>query len=169
LVVRPEPNAPDGFVVHSFANDDPIACKDYVREKCGLPAFKAKAKDRKRASHDEIAALLASAVQSQRGERKIGRLVATYQYTDEKGTLLYEVLRFEPKAFRQRRPDGKGDWIWNVNDVRRVLYRLPDLMAFPDATVFVTEGEKDADRVASLGHCATAVAGGLGSGLDTQE
>jgi hypothetical protein len=25
-----------GLVVHSFAGDDPIACKDYIREKAGL-------------------------------------------------------------------------------------------------------------------------------------
>ena len=115
LAVRPDPNAPDGFIVHSFANDDPITCKDYVREKCRLPAFRPRANGRKCASGDEIAASLASAVESQHRERKIGRLVAAYQYTDEEGALLYEVLRFEPKAFRQRRPDGNGDWTWNVN------------------------------------------------------
>ncbi len=61
---------------------------------------------------------------------------------------------------RQKRfdttPDGKGDWIWKLED-RRVLYRLPELLQYPDATVFVCEGKKDADRVASLGHCATTV------------
>ena len=36
-------NAPDGFLVHSFADDDPITCKDYVREKAGLPVFKQRA------------------------------------------------------------------------------------------------------------------------------
>ena len=39
LSVRPDPAAPDGFIVHSFANDDAIECRDYVRERCGLPAF----------------------------------------------------------------------------------------------------------------------------------
>jgi hypothetical protein len=39
LSVKLDPAAPDGFVVHSFAHDDPIECRDYVREKCGLPAF----------------------------------------------------------------------------------------------------------------------------------
>ena len=71
----------------------------------------------------------------------------------------YQVLRYEPKDFRQRRPDGNGKWIWKLDD-RRVLYRLPELLKYPDATVFVTEGEKDADRVAELGHCATCVAAG---------
>src|SRR5215467_13753316 len=40
LSVKIDPNAPDGFVVHSFADDDPIACKDYVRGKLGLEGFK---------------------------------------------------------------------------------------------------------------------------------
>ncbi len=52
-----------------------------------------------------------------------------------------------------------GDWIWKRGN-RQVLYRWPELVKFPDATVFVCEGEKDADRVASLGHCATTLAGG---------
>jgi hypothetical protein len=47
-----------------------------------------------------------------------------------------------------------------VKDCRRLPYRLLELLNYPDATVFVCEGEKDADRVASLGHCATTVACG---------
>jgi hypothetical protein len=86
------------------------------------------------------------------GAQQQGRLVATYDYRDDKGALLYQVLRFEPKDFRRRYPNGKTD--------RRVLYRWPDLLQFLDATVFICEGEKDADRVASLGHCATTVASG---------
>ena len=88
-----------------------------------------------------------------------GRIVATYDYTDADGTLLYQVLRSSRKDFRQRRPDGNGGWTWKL-DERRVLYRWPELLKFPDGTVFVCEGEKDADRVASLGHCATTVAAG---------
>src|SRR5262249_25243593 len=56
--------------------------------------------------------------------------------------------------------DGNGGWIWSVKDCRRVPYRLPDLLKYPDACVFVCEGEKDADRVALLDHCATTVACG---------
>ena len=40
------------------------------------------------------------------------RVVATYDYTDQNGELLYQVVRFEPKSFRQRRPDGRGGWVW---------------------------------------------------------
>ena len=84
--------------------------------------------------------------------------IATYDYTNQEGQLLYQVLRYEPKTFRQRRPNGKG-WIWKLED-RRVVYRWPELCRFPDATIFVTEGEKDADRLWSIDQCATTVAAG---------
>lgn len=37
LSVRFSSSAPGGFVVHSFAGDDPLACKDYVRNRLHLP------------------------------------------------------------------------------------------------------------------------------------
>jgi hypothetical protein len=40
LSIRVDPNAPDGFVVHSFAGDDAIACRDYVRDRLGLSKWK---------------------------------------------------------------------------------------------------------------------------------
>jgi RecA-family ATPase len=161
LSVKPDDNAPDGFLVHSFAHDDPIACKDYVREKLGSPAFKPNGSNgRRRASDEAIERALMAAVQSRSDDKPKGRVVATFDYTDENGQLLYQVLKYEPKSFRQRRPDGNGGFIWSLGDVPRVLYRWPELLKFPDATVFICEGEKDANRVASLGHCATAVAHG---------
>ena len=36
LSVKIDAQAPGGFLVHSFANDDPIVCKDHVREKLGI-------------------------------------------------------------------------------------------------------------------------------------
>src|SRR6478752_3786886 len=36
LSIKPDANAPDGFLVHSFSGDDDGACKQYVREKLGL-------------------------------------------------------------------------------------------------------------------------------------
>ena len=88
-------------------------------------------------------------------------IVATYDYRDEAGELLMQVVRMEPKTFRQRRPDGDG-WNWSVKGVRQVPYRLPELLAAPGATVFVVEGEKDADRLTSLGLVATCNVGGAG-------
>jgi putative DNA primase/helicase len=75
------------------------------------------------------------------------RIVAAYDYRDAEGKLLFQVVRFQPKGFRQRHPDGKGGWVWNLNGAPRVLYRLPELLAAdPSAWVFVPEGEKDTDN-----------------------
>ena len=41
LSVKLDNNAPDGFLVNSFSTDDPIECKDYVRQKLGLPVIQA--------------------------------------------------------------------------------------------------------------------------------
>lgn len=81
---------------------------------------------------------------------------ATYDYRNEKGELLYQVLRFSnPKTFRQRRPDGH-EWVWNLNGVERVLYRLPELIAAPkDKAVFLVEGEKDVETLRAKGLVAT--------------
>lgn len=77
-----------------------------------------------------------------------GKIVATYPYHSADGKLLFEAVRFDPKEFCQRRPDGKGRWIWNLDGVQRVLYRLPELLsADPAKWVFVVEGEKDVDNV----------------------
>ena len=92
-----------------------------------------------------------------------GRIVATYDYKDASGTLLFQVVRFDPKTFRQRRADGNGGWIWKLGRTPRMLYRLPELLAAgPDECVFVAEGEKDADRLASVGLIATCNPGGAG-------
>ena len=89
-------------------------------------------------------------------------VAATYDYCDEAGALVFQVLRYEPKTFRQRRPEGSG-WSWSVKGVRKLPYRLPELLAAPtDASVFIVEGEKDADRLAALGLVATCNAGGAG-------
>jgi hypothetical protein len=38
LSIKIDPAAPDGFIVHSFSGDTPIACRDYVRFALGLGA-----------------------------------------------------------------------------------------------------------------------------------
>lgn len=168
LSVKLDPAAPDGFIVHSFANNDTIECRDYVREKCGLPAFRSNGSQKpaqiKRASPtrrvvDDATIAAALAAIKTTPPHAQGKIVKTYDYTDADGTLLYQVCRLEPKSFRQRRPDAKGGWIWEVGE-RRVLYRLPELVKYPDATTFVCEGEKDADRLAQYEFCATTVASG---------
>ena len=89
------------------------------------------------------------------------RIVATYGYRDRSGTMLYQVVRYDPQGFAQRRPDGKGGWVWSLGDIQRVLYRPPELLAAnPDEPVFVCEGERDVDNVRALGLVATTNSGG---------
>lgn len=103
-----------------------------------------------------------------------GSASAVYDYRDEKGHLLYQVLRIpEPggrKAFRQRQPDhaAKGGWRWNLNDVQRVLYRLPQLIEALDQgqAVYIVEGEKDVETLVRMGLVATTNSGGAGKWLD---
>lgn len=91
------------------------------------------------------------------------RMIKTYNYCDAGDRILFQVCRYEPKAFHQRRPDGHGGWIWNVSGVPRVLYHLPQLAkADPKEPVFIVEGEKDADVLASIGVLATTNPGGAG-------
>lgn len=96
------------------------------------------------------------------------REVASYVYRDETGTPLYEAVRFEnPKTFRQRRVSADGSKVWGLDGARLVLYRLPELLAAdPALTVFLVEGEKDADRLASLGLVATTSVMGAGKWRD---
>jgi putative DNA primase/helicase len=90
-------------------------------------------------------------------------ITARYPYFDERGKLLYETIRLEPgrggkdKDFRQRAPAGRGQWKWSIEGVRRVLYRLPELVHPRNAerTVFIVAGEKDADNLAEIGVLAT--------------
>ncbi|WP_249694365.1 AAA family ATPase [Stappia sp. WLB 29] len=92
------------------------------------------------------------------------REVAAYPYHDEAGALLFEVVRFEPKDFRQRRPDGRGGYVWNLKGVSPVLYRVPELLEAlaNERTVFIVEGEKDADHLWRINVPATCNPGGAG-------
>ena len=87
--------------------------------------------------------------------------VAIYKYQG------FEVVRYKPKDFRQRRSDGNGGYIWNLEGIVRTLYHQDDL---PDAidngmTIYIVEGEKDVDRLRSLGLIATCNSGGAGKWL----
>jgi hypothetical protein len=96
-----------------------------------------------------------------------GRIVKTYDYHDEIGNLLFQVLRYDPKGFSQRRPDPDNPdaWIPNLSSVRLVPYRLPAIIEAIalDQTIYIVEGEKDADTgVERLGIVATTTAMGAG-------
>lgn len=98
------------------------------------------------------------------------QVVAEYPYCDESGQILYSVRRLEPgydgerKTFRQYKPDGTA----GVKGIRRVLYRLPDVLAQAQAgmPIIVVEGEKDADNLAAIGAVATCNVGGAGKWSD---
>lgn len=94
------------------------------------------------------------------------KISVEYDYRDEKGTRLYQAVRMEPKDFRQRRPDG-ARWVWNLQGVRRVLYRLPELLTAPKTeTVFIVEGEKDVESLRYVGLIGTTNVGGAGKWKD---
>lgn len=113
----------------------------------------------------------AEPVRQSRGEwTPAGEASHVYSYRDENGELLYQVLRVPTdggKTFRQRVPDAdaKSGWTWRLGDVRRVPYRLPDVIGGigQGLSVWITEGEKDADMLAADGLVATTAAGGAGS------
>lgn len=88
-------------------------------------------------------------------------IAATYNYKDEEGNLLYQVVRFNPKGFSQRRPDGNNDWIWNLKDISPVLYHLPELIRSTNP-VLIVEGEKDVENLLKWGLTATTSPMGAG-------
>jgi 5S rRNA maturation endonuclease (ribonuclease M5) len=109
----------------------------------------------------------------------LGKLVKIYDYRDADGNLVHQTLRYEPKRFLQRRPAAKDMhaggktarldkftgqwWIWTLEGIEPVLYRLPELARAPlDRSVFVCEGEKDADALAELGAVVTTAPMGAG-------
>jgi hypothetical protein len=92
--------------------------------------------------------------------------LAIYDYTDESGYPLFQVLKYQKpdgsKTFRQRKPDGKGGWEWKLGRIPRVLYNLQEVSkAIRDGrTIFVVEGEKDVETIRNHGMVATCNPGG---------
>src|SRR2546430_4904565 len=91
------------------------------------------------------------------------KIIATHDYNDVDGRLLYQAVRYEPKDFKQRRPGENGAWIWDLDGVCRVLYGLPELStADPSSPVLIAEGEKDVETLRTLGLVGTTNPGGAG-------
>ena len=142
LSVLIDDSAPDGFVVHSFTVDDAIACKDYVREKLGLPAWK---------PSENVQAF----------PKQPARAVAQYVYASADGSPYLRVTRMSDKSFRQSHWDA-GQWKNGKPAGPKIPYRLPELLAAPDAPIFVVEGEKDADTLHAIGLIGTTASEGAG-------
>lgn len=89
---------------------------------------------------------------------------AVYTYHDEAGNPLFEVVRYLPKGFRQRRPDGQ----WGLGDVKPVPYHLPEILdaVATDKLIFICEGEKDVDNLRAHGLIATCNPMGAGKWKD---
>jgi len=132
------PGAPDGVLVNSFNGGDPLKIKDEIRNKGALPPRPAPTGDS-------------------------WQTTGTFPYTDESGQPLYRTVRKEKagktKRFVAERFEA-GRWVSNMGDVRRVLYRLPDVLTDPTKPVYLVEGERKADKLADWGLTATAVAFG---------
>lgn len=114
------------------------------------------------------------------GAKMTKKLTAAYSYRDAAGKLLFQACRFEPKSFSQRRPNPAFDtnsppsvenqeWIWNMDGVPRVLFKLPELLAAlaakPERWVFIVEGEKDVELLWAQGALATCNPMGAGKWL----
>jgi len=87
---------------------------------------------------------------------------AIYDYKDGEGELFYQVVRYEGKDFRQRRPDGAGGFIWNLEGVKRIIYNLPEIIKKPEKPIFIPEGEKNCNDLGKIGLLSTTNSGGAG-------
>jgi 5S rRNA maturation endonuclease (ribonuclease M5) len=88
--------------------------------------------------------------------------IASYEYTDERGAVLFVKERGEPKTFRIYKPltGGRREYkqvFGGSHPPRRVLYRLPAVMgAIRDGrAIYVVEGEKDVHAAEKAGAVAT--------------
>jgi hypothetical protein len=148
LSVKPDKDAPEGFIVHSFAGDDPLLCRDHVRKLLGLPAFEPK--------------------KNESGGGKSWTLISEHIYRTEANEPFLRVRKCRDehgkKQYRQSRWDGR-QWITGKPAGGKVPYRLPELIAAaPDATIYIVEGEKCADAVARLGFVSTTNSEGADAG-----
>ncbi len=88
------------------------------------------------------------------------KIVATYDYRDASGKVIHQTVRYEPKEFSQRRPDGKGKWIYDLKGITPVLYNLSEVRKAD--TVIIVEGEKDVETLKTVGIVATTNPMGAG-------
>ena len=156
-------------VWHDFENNEGGGATDLIMREMGL-------KDAREAyewAEREGFWINGKAKNGSAGKASLGKIVATYDYTDENGVLLFQVTRHEPKDFRQRRRAKAGDnpkdikdgWVWKVQGIRRVPYDLPRVIeANGKQTIYICEGEKDCDNLIRLGLTATTNPGGASKG-----
>lgn len=172
MAVKVNPSAPDGFMVYSFAGDDDLDCKDYVRSKLGMGSWQPKPKANPLAAMLRRVAQPVSAQVAQKPPPDLSFQLGTkptppaeYVYRTVDGEPHLRVKRTAEKQFYQQHWNGAA-WQNGAPQGPRIPYRLPELMEAEHDTVFICEGEKDADRLASLGLVATTNSGGAGKWPD---
>ncbi len=74
-----------------------------------------------------------------------GQPEAIYSYTDEENCELFQKVRNPGKRFSTRAKDATGKWVYSLEGIRKVLYKLFQVVTAN--LVFICEGEKDADNV----------------------
>jgi putative DNA primase/helicase len=160
--VRPDGNG--GLLALCPCHDDHDPSLHLWRDEAGRLAFSCLAGCEWSVVNEKLTEMGLAAEAHGGGDDHGATIVATYDYRDVNGTLVYQVLRYQPKDFRQRRPNGAGGWTWNLKDTPRLLFRLPELIVGVAAseTVYVTEGEKDALAIVAAGGIATCNSGGAG-------
>lgn len=84
-----------------------------------------------------------------------------YDYQNEQAELVYQVVRYEPKTFRQRQVIN-GKTIWNLKGVPLLPYKLPQILNNKEKPVYIVEGEKDVLKLEEYGILATCNSGGSG-------
>jgi RecA-family ATPase len=144
LTIWVNPSDPDGFTVNSHSTRDTWEqCRDYVRQRLGLSPF--------------------NPCTTKQEPKPRARRIAEYVYETEDRARYLKVTRWErpnePKWFTQSHWTGSS-WASGKPDGPKLPYRLPELLAAPNAPVFICEGEKHADRLAELGLVATSASGG---------
>lgn len=84
------------------------------------------------------------------------RIVAVYDHYDEEGSFVYQIVRYEPKGFNYRVKGDDGKWVYNAKDIKKILYKLPELIKAPkDKHIIFVEGGKDVDNVRARGFEST--------------
>jgi hypothetical protein len=103
------------------------------------------------------------------GSEPGGKFVCAYDYVDEDGKLLFQICRFKApppknKEFKARRGPDDPQCKLGIKGVRRVLYRLPEVIKAQ--LIALAEGEKDSDNLRTLGFVATCNPFGAGKWRD---
>jgi 5S rRNA maturation endonuclease (ribonuclease M5) len=148
LSVLIDASAPDGFVIHSFAGDDAIACRDYVRDRLGLPAFEAKKKKANGKANGKWWPLAEYVYRDANGEPYL----LVKKYLDANGKKQFPQFHWDGKQWLEGKPAGP-----------KIPYNLPQMIAAPTAVIYVCEGEKDADALTNACLVATTASEGAGA------